>query len=405
MYVSWYAKSRFDEFIFIVKLTGMGVAFLFFIIYLDDTSVGYIEMKGQRVIIVLYWVSLIILTGLGRFLIHTYQREQLLKGKYLKNSLIIGSEKKSKELFDEIKLYPALGYNIVAILSAEKEFNDSKYRGIEVFNGLEKLPDMLREKQIEEVVIAIESNKHDLLLDIISICEPYQIGIKVMPDMYDIFVGQARMNQLYGTPLIDLSPPLLPEWERKVKRMLDFIIATIALIISIPAWVIVSILIKLDSEGTIFYKQIRVGQFGKHFNFFKFRSMVNKTEKTTGPVWSSKNDQRITKFGKFLRKYRLDEIPNLFCIFTGKMSLVGPRPERPYFVEKLSKEIPLYKRRLRVKPGITGWAQVRHIYDESIEGVKVKLQYDLYYIENMSLRLDFKIVILTLYTILFGRGR
>ncbi len=196
----------------------------------------------------------------------------------------------------------------------------------------------------------------------------------------------------------------MPVWERKIKRLMDIVFSLIILIVTLPITLIVALAIKLDSEGPVFFKQIRVGKDGKEFKIYKFRSMIKDAEKHTGPIWSTKDDPRITRVGKIIRKFRLDEIPQFINVLRGEMSLVGPRPERPYFVEKLSQEIPLYKRRLKVKPGITGWAQVKHKYDESIEDVKKKLQYDLYYIENISLRMDLKILFRTIFVVMFGKG-
>jgi exopolysaccharide biosynthesis polyprenyl glycosylphosphotransferase len=196
----------------------------------------------------------------------------------------------------------------------------------------------------------------------------------------------------------------MPEWEKKVKRALDLLFSFFALLITLPVTSVIAALIKIESEGPIIFKQKRTGQNGKEFNVYKFRSMVNDAEKLSGPVWSTKDDPRITKIGKFIRKVRIDEIPQMLDVLKGEMSLVGPRPERPYFVEKLSKEIPLYKRRLKVRPGVTGWAQVKHKYDETLEDVNTKLRYDLFYIENMSLRMDFKILFRTIFVVLFGKG-
>jgi exopolysaccharide biosynthesis polyprenyl glycosylphosphotransferase len=210
--------------------------------------------------------------------------------------------------------------------------------------------------------------------------------------------------QIYGFPLIDIMPDLMPEWEKKAKRLMDLGISLLFLILTSPIMLIVSIAIKLDSKGPVFYKQERSGLNGKVFNILKFRSMIKDAEKKSGPVWSTKDDPRITRVGRIIRKLRLDEIPQVINVLKGEMSFVGPRPERPYFVEKLSEEIPLYKRRLRVRPGITGWAQVKHKYDETIEDVKTKLRYDLFYIENMSLRMDLKIIFRTVFVVLFGKG-
>ena len=189
-----------------------------------------------------------------------------------------------------------------------------------------------------------------------------------------------------------------------VKRALDIFLSTIGILVCLPFFPVVALFIKLDSKGPIFFKQERCGMNNKSFRIIKFRSMQHDAEKITGPVWSQKGDPRITKVGNIIRKLRIDEIPQMYNVLRGEMSLVGPRPERPFFVEKLSEQIPYYKRRLKVRPGITGWAQVKHKYDESIEDVKIKLRYDLFYIENMSLRMDFKILFRTVFVVLFARG-
>ena len=229
------------------------------------------------------------------------------------------------------------------------------------------------------------------------------MGLKIVPDLYEILSGQARTSQLYGIPLIDLMPEIMPEWEKKVKRLMDVFVSLLTLILSLPICLLSGIAIKIDSKGPVFFRQTRCGLDSKIFKIFKFRSMYDDAEKKSGPVWSQKNDPRITSIGRILRKLRIDEIPQMLNVLKGEMSMVGPRPERPFFVEKLADGIPYYKRRLKVRPGITGWAQIKHKYDESVEDVKVKLKYDLFYIENMSLRMDLKILFRTVFVVILGQ--
>lgn len=185
---------------------------------------------------------------------------------------------------------------------------------------------------------------------------------------------------------------------------MDLIISSAIIIAFFPVWLFISIAIRLDSKGPVFYKQERVGKNGKKFMIYKFRSMIHDAESKTGPKWAQRKDPRITRAGKIIRKPRLDEVPQFFNVLKGEMSLIGPRPERPYFVEKFKREIPFYARRLGVKPGITGWAQIKGEYDTSMDNVKTKLQYDLFYLENMSLRMDLKVIINTIYVMLMGKG-
>lgn len=227
--------------------------------------------------------------------------------------------------------------------------------------------------------------------------------MKIVPDLYDIISGQARTNQIYGFPLIEISAQLMRPWEEAAKRMLDLSIASLILLLGLPLWILIAFAIRLESPGPALYKQERVGKDGVAFNILKFRSMRQDAEKT-GPQWAHKRDPRVTRVGRVLRKLHLDEVPQMINILRGQMSLVGPRPERPVFVDQLTEEIPMYPRRLKVRPGITGWAQVKHKYDETIDDVRKKVEYDFYYIENMSLRMDFKILLNTVYHMLLWRG-
>jgi exopolysaccharide biosynthesis polyprenyl glycosylphosphotransferase len=242
-------------------------------------------------------------------------------------------------------------------------------------------------------------------MQIIAQTDGAPVQLKIVPDLYSIITGQARTNQIYGFPLIEILPQYMPAWERRLKRALDVGVSLMILTLSMPLLVLVAVAIRLDTPGPVFYRQVRVGKNGKHFTMVKLRSMIKGAEKLTGPVWAGKDDNRITRVGRVIRKLRIDEIPQFINVLRGEMSLVGPRPERPFFVEKLKQEIPLYTRRLKVQPGITGWAQIKGDYDQTVDDVKQKLQYDLFYLENMSLRMDFKILMHTAYVMLAGRGQ
>ncbi len=401
MYRTWFAASRFDELTVLIKTSFIGVIILFFLIFIDDLS--YQQSSSQRYLIFIYWLIFVLFVGGGRIFIRSLQRYLLLKGIGRRNTIIIGYNEKAREVYEEIKHARALGLDIVGFLllgNEEKQLVGNN----KILGSIDQIQKIVNDNNVKEVIIALDKHEHEQMLDVIAKCDFNDLTIKIVPDLYEIISGQARTNQLYGIPLVEINPQLMPVWERKIKRLMDIIFSSIILVVTLPVSLIVALAIKLDSKGPVFYKQIRVGKDNKQFKIYKFRSMYQDAEKHTGPVWSSKDDPRITRVGKIIRKFRLDEIPQFINVLRGDMSLVGPRPERPYFVERLSNEIPLYKRRLKVKPGITGWAQVKHKYDESIEDVKKKLQYDLYYIENISLRMDLKILFRTIFVVLFGKG-
>ncbi len=402
MYQTWFASSRFDELSTLFKATFVGIFILFFFIFLDD----YINnvSSNKRILIFIYWALLVFLVGSGRVIIRSIQRNLLIKGYGRKSAMIIGYNKKAFDVIDSVINSPALGIDIKAFCVTKEKDVEQEYKNIKSEATIKYLPEMIDKYNVQEIILALDDDEREIIGEIIPLCDDKNVKLKIVPDLYEILSGQARTSQIYGVPLIDVMPELTPEWERKLKRFIDLVLSVIILIVSSPLILITAIAIKLDSEGPIFFVQERMGQHGKIFKMIKFRSMKKDAEKLTGPVWSQKDDPRVTRVGKIIRKLRIDEIPQFINVLKGDMSIVGPRPERPYFVEKLSKEIPYYKRRLRARPGITGWAQVKHKYDESIEDVKIKLRYDLFYIENMSIRMDLKILLRTIFVVLFGKG-
>jgi exopolysaccharide biosynthesis polyprenyl glycosylphosphotransferase len=402
MYRTWFASSRFDEISTLFKATFVGIFILFFLIYLDDFIHG-VE-SSSRILIFIYWMLLFVIVSSGRLFVRSLQRNLLIRGIGRKNSIIVGFNPKAHEVHDQILEHPALGLDIGGYIAVNPDNVGSSYKNVRARGSIDELVDIVYKTHSEEVIIALEKEDHDLLVDIISKLENKGIGLKIAPDLYEILSGQARTSQLYGIPLIDIMPELMPEWEKKLKRILDLLISFLILLITLPLNIFIAILIKLDSKGPVFFRQERSGMSNKTFKIIKFRSMFKDAEKHTGPIWSQKDDPRVTRIGKLIRKLRIDEIPQMYNVLKGEMSLVGPRPERPFFVDQLSEQIPYYKRRLKVRPGITGWAQVKHKYDENIEDVKVKLRYDLFYIENMSLRMDMKILARTILVVLFGKG-
>ncbi len=402
MYRTWFALSRLDELSTLFKSSFVGIFILLFLIMFDEYSSN--SGTSMRFYIFLYWAIFLFFVGSGRLAIRSLQRNLLIKGIGRRNALIIGFNPKAHEVHDMILKYRALGLDVVGYIAAKEKNIGKEYRGKRVISDVSNLEKTIDELNIKNIIVSLERHHEDELLDVISKCEGKNVEIKMVPDLYDIISGQARTAQIYGVPLIDVMPELMPEWEKKLKRLMDIILSLILLIVTSPITLAFMIAIKVDSKGPVFYLQERMGLNGKIFKIVKFRTMVQDAEKASGPVWSTKDDPRITKVGRFIRKVRIDEIPQAVNVLMGDMSFVGPRPERPYFVEKLSQEIPLYKRRLKVRPGITGWAQVKHKYDETIEDVKMKLRYDLFYIENMSLRMDFKIIFRTVFVVLFGKG-
>lgn len=402
MYRTWFAQSRFDEISTLFKASVFGVFILFFLILYDDYVTGV--NTSIRFFILMYWAIFFSLVAFGRLFIRAIQRRLLIRGIGRRNALIVGFNKKANDIHDSIVRHRALGLDIVAYAGMDESEIGKSYKDVNVSNTLHNLEKMIDNYQIKNVIISLGRNEEDKILEVISRCDGKNVEIKMAPDLYDIISGQAKVSQLYSSPLIDVMPELMPEWEKKLKRLMDIVLSFILIVISSPITILAALAIRLESKGPVFYKQERSGLNGRTFKIYKFRSMVQNAEKNTGPVWSIKDDPRITKVGKFIRRVRIDEIPQVINILKGDMSFVGPRPERPYFVEKLSQEIPLYKRRLKVRPGITGWAQVKHKYDESVEDVKVKLHFDLFYIENMSLRMDFKILFRTVFVVLFGKG-
>ncbi len=392
--------SRFDELSAVAKASAVAVIVLFFAIFFDDATTG--KIPHFRLLVVIYWGLLVFFAGGARVILRTFQRNLIIKGYGVHNALIVGSGKRAVDVFNLTLKYKALGYRPVGFVTTAGDIT-AVLPG-PVVGKIDGLESVIRKSSAQEVIIALEENDREQLYGILAGVNGANVSVKMVPDLHDAVSGQVRVGQLYGFPLIEIMPQIMQPWEEATKRTIDLVFSLLLLIVGLPLWIIVAAAVKFESRGPIIYKQDRVGQDGRSFTLYKFRSMYQNAEKLTGPTWADKNDPRITKTGRILRKLHLDEVPQFFNVLKGNMSLIGPRPERPYFVEQLAKEIPLYKRRLKVKPGITGWAQIKHTYDQSIDDVKIKLQYDLFYIENMSLRMDIKIALSTIVHMLSGKG-
>lgn len=398
LYQHWFVRSRFDEFASVFKAVSIGCFILFFIIFIDD----YMNNAPiiSRFLILAYWLLLVVSVSTGRIFIRSIQRNLLEKGIGLRNSLIVGCGDKASELNSMIEKFPQLGYKIIGFVNLVSDKSQKSKRNL---GSLNEISAIIKSNNVSEILIALEPDEKSKLIDVIRYCSEEKVHMKILPDMYEIVSGMAKTNQIYGVPLIEVMPDIMSPAGKLTKRIMDVSISVFTLLILSPVLILTALSIKIDSRGPVLYRQVRVGRKGEEFIMNKFRSMVENSEEY-GPEWSGENDPRITKVGRLIRKLYIDEIPQMFNVLKNEMSLIGPRPERPFFVEQLKKEIPYYYKRLSVKPGITGWAQIKHKYDSSVEDVKTKIQYDFYYIENMSLKLDFKIMINTIIVILLMKG-
>ena len=406
LYKSTYLISRMDEVLRVGKVTVLGTLILFFVLFIDNLGWNQETIQSAKTYTLSYWLIVFVLVALSRLMVRTYEIGQIKKGKGLHRALIIGTGETARDIKANLDRHKTSGMNVVGFVYESQTLPEEKViSGVPVLGGLDQLKSLILSEQIKDVIVALEQEDTEKLIRIVDEIDIPDVSVKIIPGFIHLITGLNQTNQIFGLPLIEVMPDPMPSWEKFTKRVFDLFISLIILVITAPVFLLLILLIKLTSRGPAVFSQERVGLYGKSFTIYKFRTMYEDAEKRSGPVWATENDPRITPVGYWLRKLRLDEIPQLFNVLRGDMSLVGPRPERPFFVDQFKKEIPLYTRRLRVRPGITGWAQVKWKYDESIEDVKEKTKYDLFYVENMSLRMDFKILFNTIFTVIGGKGQ
>jgi len=348
-------------------------------------------------------ISLILVSLERTILVDIFHRWMLKSGFGIKRSALIGTGRTAKHITEYVNQHPEYGYRIECLVSiegvVESGWKGAKRLAQEKVNSVEKLSETIDKYQLDTLFIVLPHELEPRIMEIVNSTEHRPVELKFIPDIIDIIGTNTRVTMLGEIPVIGLRELPMTAWDLLIKSIFDFVFASLILIVLMPLMLVIAVLVKLTSPGPIIYSQERVGFDGRIFKMYKFRSMRVDAEKNTGPVWAQKQDERRTPLGAFLRKYSLDELPQFFNVLKGDMSLVGPRPERPFFVEKFKKQIPGYASRHRMKSGITGWAQVNGLRGPT--SIEERTAYDLYYIQNWSLLLDLKIMIRTVIKVIF----
>lgn len=396
-----FRRHRLKEVGQVLVTSVVGVIVIFFVLLLDDQLGHY--SRYYQTLLVLFGAHYS-LTLIGRLILTSRTVSLVHSGKIGFNTIIVGGNAQALTMFEEIKgMRQSPGFLFTGFVRVNGNDNLlTKY--IPLLGKYQELPKLIVEHDVEEVIIAVESGDHKDLEHILSLLEHLQVNVNIIPDMYDILSGSVKMNSIYGVPLIRVNHEIMPAWQFSVKRLLDIFISTLALILLSPLLLVMALAIKFSSDGPVIFKQERIGKFGKPFQILKFRTMVRDAERN-GPQLSSSSDSRVTKVGRFLRKTRLDEIPQFWNVVIGDMSLVGPRPERQHYIDLITQKAPHYRHLHRVRPGITSWGQVKYGYAENVEQMVQRLKYDILYIENMSLAMDIKILLYTIIIVFKGSGK
>ena len=381
--------------------TTIGALFLFFILLLDDVIPSH--QSYYKSLVALFSIHIVV-TLIPRLLFVSNQVKKIQNRKEVFNTLLIGGNEKGLQIYNELEqLEQSIGSKFIGYIRI-KDTDILLDPYLNCLGNLNKLSKVLKENAIEEVIIAIESNEHEILSKLIASIHGKGIKIKIIPDMYDFLSGSLKSNNLFGALLLEIPSDEMPPWQNSIKRLLDISISLLSIVLLIPFYVLIAILIKQNSKGPIFFLQERVGKNGNPFKIIKFRTMFVNSE-NNGPKLSSTNDSRITPIGKILRKTRIDEFPQFVNVLKGDMSLVGPRPERQYYIDQIIEKEPHYLQLTSVRPGITSWGQVKFGYAENVNEMIRRMKYDLLYLKNRSLSLDFKIMLYTVITILKAKGK
>ena len=393
------AVSRVDEFYQIFGSVSVGTMLAVAVSgFVFKNSV--LDLDYSRAMIIYAWLLTLMLMTLGRFLHYLLKSRLQAQGWGADRVLIVGTGEVGQMILQKIQWNPWLGYKVMGMIEANGDANERAF-SVPVVGGPERLADLIKEYEADEVIIALPEASHQEILMLISQCERGSVSIKVFPDVFQIMASEISIGDLGGLPLLSVRDVALRGWRRTVKRAIDIAGSGLGLVFLSPFLIFLAFLIKRDSPGPAFYAQERMGLDARPFWCLKFRSMRPDAEKD-GPGWTTKDDPRRTRMGEFLRRVSLDELPQLINVLLGQMSLVGPRPERPVYVEQFRRSIPRYMDRHLEKAGLTGWAQVNGLRGDT--SIIERTKYDLWYNENWSLRLDFKILIRTVSSMLRDRS-
>jgi exopolysaccharide biosynthesis polyprenyl glycosylphosphotransferase len=383
-----------DEFFVIARIVVIGMLVVMALVFF------YRAFSYSRVVFAIIGILSVIMISAGRFILLKFEQWWYRRGNDLKKVIIVGTGAAANDVIRSLATNRSFGYDILGYCSVDgKKKNNIK--NMECIGPIKSVPELIKTSHADTVLIALNEREYPLLRELVSNCQGLNAEMMMIPDILELMTSQVQIKHIEGIPFLGIKSPSLSTWNFITKRTFDLALALVVLLISSPILLLIAILIKLDSKGPVFYSQERVGMDGEIFHVIKFRSMRTDAEKSTGPVWSKKNDPRTTGIGKLLRRFSLDELPQFINVLKGDMSIVGPRPERSYFVEQFKKQIPRYLERHRVKTGLTGWAQVNGLRGNA--PIKDRTKYDIYYVENWSLVFDMKIILKTVHAVLFGK--